>query len=419
MTLSRGGRALLTNRAFVTLLVARTVSMLGMAFAPIALAFGVLALPGADAGTLSIVLAAQMVPLVVFMLLGGVVADRHPRSIVLVWGELLSAAAWGSIGVLMLIGYTPVWLLCVAASLAGISGAAVYPALNGIIPDLVPAPERQLGNAWLAMGASAARLAGLVAGGAVVVWLGGGWAMITAGALYLLAGGLVLGLPRVEGTLADPADSPLRQLIDGWGEFSSRQWLWVVVVQWSVLIMALQASHGVLGPVVAKAELGGAPAWTLILAAEAVGAIVGVGLSMVWRPARPILAATLLTFTAGVPAVLLGISAPLWTIAAAAFAMGIGFDLFGVWWMTTMQNEVPPESLSRVASYDALGSLMLGPVGLLLAGPATLLVGAHASLIAVGVVTGATTVFALAFPEVRQLRARSHSQPELSSVPST
>ncbi|MGB4629600.1 MAG: MFS transporter, partial [Propionicimonas sp.] len=127
MTLSRGGRALLTNRAFVTLLVARTVSMLGMAFAPIALAFGVLALPGADAGTLSIVLAAQMVPLVVFMLLGGVVADRHPRSIVLVWGELLSAAAWGSIGVLMLIGYTPVWLLCVAASLAGISGAAVYP----------------------------------------------------------------------------------------------------------------------------------------------------------------------------------------------------------------------------------------------------------------------------------------------------
>ena len=412
MTLSNGGRALLANRAFVTLLAARTISMLGMAFSPIALAFGVLALPDGDAGTLSVVLAAQMVPLVVFMLLGGVVADRYPRSVVLLWGEWLSAGAWGAIGVMMLVGYSPVWLLCLAASLAGISGAAVYPALNGIIPDLVPATERQLGNAWLAMGSSAARLAGLVAGGAVVVWLGGGWAMITAAAMYVLAGGLVLGLPRVVGTLADASVSPLRQLVEGWGEFSSRQWLWVVVLQWSVLIMALQASHGVLGPVVADAELGGAAAWTTILAAEALGAIVGVGLSMVWRPHRPILAATLLTFTAGLPALLLGASAPLWTIAAAAFAMGIGFDLFGVWWMTTMQNEVPPESLSRVASYDALGSLMLAPVGLLLAGPATLVFGVHACLIAVSVVTVSTTVFALAFPEVRQLRARSHEPQE-------
>jgi tellurite resistance protein TehA-like permease len=89
------------------------------------------------------------------------------------------------------------------------------------------------------------------------------------------------------------------------------------------------------------------------------------------------------------------------------FVMGVGFDLFGVLWMTTMQHEVPAESLSRVASYDALGSLMLGPVGLLLAGPAATLFGPHAALIGTGMVSVVTTVFALCFRDVRTLRARA------------
>jgi len=405
MTTTPQAGGLLDNRPYLTLLVARTISMLGLAFAPVALAFGILGLPGADATTLSIVLTAETVPLVVFMLVGGVIADRYPRSLVLLGGHLLSAVAWASIGVMMLTGFTPLWLLCVAAAAAGSSGAAVYPALNGIIPDLVPENLRQQGNAWLSMGQSAARLLGLVASGAVVVLVGGGWAMLVAGTMYLVAAVLSALLPR-GGSLADPEDSPLRQLRDGWDEFRTRQWLWVVVLQWSVMIMVLQAAHGVLGPVVAETELGGAADWTAVLAGEALGAVVGVAVALRWRPRRPILVATLTTFAAGAPALLLGLSWPLWTVIAAAFVMGIAFDLFGVLWMTTMQHEVPTESLARVASYDALGSLMLGPLGLLLAGPATAVFGVHTALIACGVISLVTTAFALTFPEVRQLRAR-------------
>ena len=98
----------------------------------------------------------------------------------------------------------------------------------------------------------------------------------------------------------------------------------------------------------------------------------------------------------------------------AAFFTGIAFDLFGVLWMTTMQQEVPAESLSRVASYDALGSLMLGPLGLLLAGPAASLFGVHAALIGTGVISIATTVFALCFSDVRRLRARHHHPVEVA-----
>ncbi len=403
---ARATSELLQNRPFMLLLATRTLAMLGMAFAPVALAFGVLGLPGADAGTLSAVLAAQTIPLVVFLLAGGVVADRYPRALVLGWGQGVAAAAWATIGMMLLTGHTPLWLLCSAAAFAGLAAATVYPALTGIIPDLVPAHLLQEGNAWLSMGASTARLAGVVAGGAVVVWLGGGWALIVAGLLYGVATALSVLLPR-GGTLAEPGESPLRQLRDGWGEFRSRQWLFICVFQWAVMLMVLQASHGVLGPVVAKAELGGASGWTVVLSGEALGAILGVGVALLWRPRRPILVATLLTFTAAAPQLLLGVSAPLWVVAAAALVMGIGFELFGVLWMTTMQHEVPAESLSRVASYDALGSLMLGPAGLLLAGPAAALFGPHPALIGTGVVSIATTLFALAFPQVRQLRSRT------------
>lgn len=410
MSPSTSTRRLLANRGYVTLLVARTISMLGMAFSPVALAFGVLQLPRATAGTLSAVMAAQTLPLVVFTLVGGVIADRYPRSRVLLAGELFAVAAWSAIGVMLLAGYAPLWLLCIAASLAGIAGAVIYPALNGIIPDLVPARDRQQANTWLAMGASGAKLAGLVAGGAVVVWLGGGWAMITAGVLYLVAAVLVACLPISTTRLAGRGESPIRQLIQGWGEFSSRQWLWVAVVQWSIMSMALQAANGVLGPLIAETELGGAGAWTRILAGEAAGAIVGVGLSLIWHPKRPILVATLVTTAGALPPLLLGTSFPVWSVVAASFFSGLAFDLYGVWWMTTMQNEVAPESLSRVASYDAMGSLMLSPLGLLLAGPASVVLGVHTALVVVGIVSITTSLLALCAPEVRRLRARKAAE---------
>ena len=406
MSPAQQATTLLANRPFILLLAGRTTSMLGMAFSPVALAFGLLQLPGGGAGTLSIVLASQTLPMVVFMLVGGVVADRYPRRLVLLTGELLAALGWGAIGAMLLTGYAPILLLSLAAALAGISSALIYPALNGIIPDLVDEDMLQPANSWLAMGASAARLAGLVAAGAVVIWLGGGWAMVIAGALFAASGLLMVRLPRLTGTLAGTEDRPIRQLIEGWGEFKSRQWLWVCVLQFSLLVLGMQAAHGVLGPVIAEQELGGAAAWTTILAGEAVGAVIGVAISLVWHPQRPILIGTLFTGTAALPPILLAVSAPLWVITSSMALQGLGFELFGVLWLTTMQNEVPPEALSRVASYDALGSMMLGPVGLLLAGPATLAFGVHRPLFAVGLLAFATMCFALAFPEVRQLKGR-------------
>jgi MFS family permease len=397
---------LLAHRPFVVLFFARTLAMMGLAFAPVALAFGILDLPFGDAHLLSVMLTSQIGPKVLLILFGGVVADRYPRARVLQLGLALSAAGWVTIGVMLLLGGVWLPLMCLAAALTGVAEAIAAPTLTGIVPEVVPPLLFQPGNAWLSMGSASARLVGLVASGAVVVLLGGGWAVITAGALYLVAGAVALWLPVHPGG-ADRRQSPLRQLKEGWGEFSSRQWLWVCTVQYTFVVMMLMGAHGVLGPVVAKAELGGAKAWTMILAGEAVGAIAGTITTLVWRPRRPILVGVTLTFLAGLPAILLGVSAPLATIIAAAFGMGFAFQLFGVVWLTALQTEIPPAALSRVAAYDAFGSTMFGPIGLVIAAPAADVFGIHAALVACGVIVLAVTALALCAPGVWKLKART------------
>lgn len=400
---------LLRERRFALLFSARTLSMLAIAFSPVALAFGILDLPGATPTTLSTVLATEAVAIVLFTLAGGVVADRYPRHRVLQAAEWVNAVAHLGLGSMLLSGWAPTWGMASAAFVSGTATAMVWPTLTGIVPDVVPDEHLQQGNALIGLGGNVARVFGLVAGGVVVVALGGGWALLGAAAVFTLAGLLVamLGpgrIVRVPG--AAESSTVFADLRDGWQEFRSRQWLWVVVVQFSVLVMVWQASHLVLGPVVAKSELGGAKAWTAVLTAEALGLILGVLIALRLRPKRPILMVTILSFGAAPPYLLLGASAPLVAVVLAAFVLGICFDLFTVIWQTTMQREVPPAALSRVSSYDALGSLMLGPIGLVLAGPATVAIGAHRALTVCGFVMIGTTLFALCFPEVRSLRAR-------------
>ncbi|GAA3665683.1 MFS transporter [Nonomuraea antimicrobica] len=397
---------LLRDRRFALLLSARTISVLGSAFAPVALAFGILNLPGATASTLSAVLTAESLPMILFMLVGGVIADRLPRQRVMMVGEFLMAAAFFALAAMLLVGWTPLPALITAAALAGVATAVTFPALTGIIPEVVPRDRLQAGNALLGLGANASRMAGAVLGGGTVVLFGGGWALVVSGALFAVAGVLIalLRLDQVERSRGT-SHSVLADLRDGWREFSSRQWIWVVVAQFSVMIMAIQAGHGVLGPLLAKETLGGPLAWSAFLAGEAIGTVAGVLVSLRLRPRRPILVAVLMCLPSALPYVLLGVDAPLWAIVAGAFVLGVSIDVFGVLWQTTMQREVPAESLSRVSSYDMLGSLMFGPIGLLLAGPAAGVFGTEEALLGCAVLVTVSTLAALLSPGVRNLRA--------------
>ncbi len=384
--------------------------MLALAFAPVALAFGVLDLPGATATTLSLVLAAESIALVLFTLIGGVIADRYPRDRVLQAAEWTNAVLHVTLGVMFLTGRASIWGLVTVTFLTGVAGALVWPAITGIIPQVVPAHSLQDGNALIGLGGNLARVAGLVSGGIVVVAIGGGWALIAAGGAFALAGLLIarLHLPPVIGG-AGSGPSIVAELRDGWLEFRSRTWLWVCVLQFSAFVMVWQAGHLVLGPVVAKQALGGAGAWSTILTVESFGLILGGLIAMRWRPRFPIRMVVLLTFLGAPPYLLLGLHAPLAAIAVGSFGLGLAFELLTILWQTTMQTEIPPESLSRVSSYDALGSLALGPVGIIVAGPAADAFGAHRVLIVCAAVMVVTSALSLSVPGIRNLRARPYA----------
>jgi len=396
--------AILRDRRFGLLFAARTAAVLGSAFGPVALAFGVLALPGATATTLSVVVAAESLSMVAFMLIGGVIADRLPRFRVMVAADLGAAAAWGGLAAMLITGWAPLWLLIVTSAIAGMATALFWPAFTGVVPEVVPAPKLQAANGVLRLGMNAARIGGFaVAGGAVAV-LGAGWAMALNSGLLVGSALLIAGLRMPIAERGESASgNMLRDLHDGWKEFRSRQWLWVVVLQYSFVVMVLQAVWGVLGPVVSNERLGGPKGWSWVLGAEAIGMLIGVVFAIRAKPKRPIRLVVLLTFPLASLPVALGLGAPLFVAIVAAFVGGVAVDILSVIWDTTMQREIPEESLSRVSAYDALGSLMFGPIGLLLAGPAVDAIGASRALLISAAITGLASIGAFCSPGVRNL----------------
>nr|WP_285558998.1 MFS transporter [Streptomyces hygroscopicus] len=387
---------------FVLLFCARVVSVLGNGFARVALAFAVLALPGAGPGRLSLVVACQALPQLLFVLVGGVIADRMSRSALMALADVLGAGAYGGLAAMVLTGAAPLPAMCVLAVLAGTATALFAPASEGLIPVLVPKDRLQRANGLLRVGTNTSLLLGLALSGVTVAAVGAGWALALNAASFVLSAALTARLrvpARPRGRTSGWAE-----LKEGWREFSSRQWLWVVVAQYAVVVAALNANVGVLGPLMASQHLGGARSWSVIVAAQAVGTVAGAGLASRVRVARPLLVAVLCTFPAAVPVALLAASAPVWATAAAMFASGVASDVFGVLWITTIHHEVPEQALSRVTSYDWFGSLSFAPLGLLVAGPTATAVGTGRALAGCAVLIVLATAAALLSPQVRTMR---------------
>lgn len=388
---------------FWLLAAARTVSVSGNGLGRVALAFGVLSLAGADGSTLSLVLAAQALPTVVLVLFGGVVADRMSRSTFVVACEIGAALSWTALALAVFHGDPPVLLMVALGALAGVFSSAMIPALTGITPQLVSAANLHRANALLRVGQNSALLLGFALAGVLVALVGPAWALVLDALTFAVSGTLV-ALIRLPSP-ARAAASVLHDLRTGAREFFSRQWLWVVVAQFSLVVAAISATYGVLGPLVADQHYGGAPGWALIAGAEAAGTVLGALVALRVRPRRPILVAVLATFPMALPAALLAVPAAVLLVALSAAVAGVATDVFGVLWTTTMQREIPPEAISRVSAYDVLGSVALAPLGLLVAGPLADAYGPGVTLTGCAALVVVATAAALLSPQVRSLRA--------------
>lgn len=404
----------LRERNFRLLLSARTISYLGTYLAPIAVAFAVLDLTGSATDT-GIAFACWTLAQVSTLLVGGVVADRFPRQLVMVGSDIANVGVRTTMGVLLVTGEARVWHLYVLQALGGAATAFYSPASSGLVPELVPADELQQANALMSIGRYVAFPLGAAVGGAIVATIGSGTALLVDAGTYATSALLLTAIDLPERARRAATSNFVAELRDGWTAFTETTWVWVLTVWVACYFLITYAPVFVLGPYIAKHSLGGAGAWGTIVAAEGVGALAGGLIALRLRPSRPwTTVCTFFTITAA-QSLLLAAHAPVAAIAAAAFVSGFGFSFGSVIYESGVQRAVAPEKLSRVSAYSWMCSMAFLPAGYALAGPIGTAVGIGAYLVAGAVWIVVTTVLVLAVPSVRDFRLRADE--DVSAAP--
>lgn len=367
---AEGLRKVWAVRNLRRLVISRFVSNLGNGLAPVAVAFGVLELPNGDGKALSLVMASTSLSLVLFSLLGGVIGDRFPRAWIVGGADILLALLVMANGIAYVTGNGSIILFTVVGFFSGVLNAIWYPAMSALTSDLAEPEILQDSNAATMLSSNIAMILGTAVAGVIVATIGPGWAIIIDGITFLIAGLLVYSMRGATHVVErEESTSALHDIKTGWREFSSRRWVFLVVISFSFVVSMERAVYSVLGPLVADEKLGGPKPWSLILATWAIGSVVGVLFAAKVRPRYPIRVAIIVQFPLFLWFFSLGNTTNVYLIAIFSFFVGIAFDFFYVLWVTTLQQHIPKESLSKVMSYDVLGSLALAPIGIAVAGP--------------------------------------------------
>ena len=349
----------------------RIISNLGNGITPIALAFGVLDIEGSNGKSLSLVTGAHSVAVILFMIVGGVVADRFGRLRAVGLSDIVGSLVAGASAVLLITGRATVPLLAVNGFVMGFLNAVWLPAYRGIIPQLVPAHLLRSANALNGVFANVFMVMGSASAGVIVSLVGAGWGVLLDAATFLVAGILVFSLRRFDTAGAEPADreSPFAQIRAGWREFSSRGWLVGGAIGSALYHFAFEGFIAVAGPVQAKRHLGGASAWGLTMAGWGIGGLIGVLATARLHPRRPLRAgwSFLAANSLWMFAVAAALPVPVVMLGAVLGGATGDFNFFTA--LTTMQLNVPEDALARVGSYTELGMVLFMPLGLAVAGP--------------------------------------------------
>ena len=362
---------------------------------------------GGSPTAVGLVFAAGLVPRIALMLVGGVWADRLPRQHVMIAADLVRGVGQAAGAFVLLAGVAELWQLALIAAVHG-SGAAFFtPAASGFIPDTVSAPRLQQANALIGISRNVFAVVGPALAGLLVHAFGPGWVYAIDAGTFALSAAFLVRLPA--GRTHAARKKFMVDLAEGWREVTARSWVWASILYFAVWNFAI-AAFFVLGPVVSERELGGARDWGVILSGGAIGSVVGSLLALRIRPRRPLFTGYLLISVAALPTILLVRPLPVLVIAAAAVVAMVTLAFAVTLWQTALQERIPREALSRVVSYDWLGSLVLMPLGFAVAGPLAMAIGIDATLwLAAGVLFGSSIAVALV-PGVRRITRRDDDE---------
>lgn len=383
------------------------VSQIGSAMAPIALAFAVLEKSGSSAD-LGLTLAARSIPLIVFLLVGGAIADRYPRERVLIAANLGAFLTQGSVAAYLISGHFNVAVVAGVELLNGAITAFTSPASRGIVPQLLPKDALQRGVALNGLLRNATKIFGPAIAGVLVAGVGGGWA-IAIDALSFLGAAVCVAQLSIKGHSHAGSSTVLSDIREGWQAFRSMTWVWSIVGSSAVTNCLRTGVWSVLGPAIALSTIG-STGWGVVSGVRAAGVVILT--AVMYRLAlRRALAVGQLAMVAGaVPLLALGLHGNTLTLSVAAFVAGAASGMFGPGYEATLQSQVPRDLRSRISSYDDLGSFITVPIGQVAAGPLAQLCGASTIAIAAAGVWVVAAALPLIARSVRTAGVRTEPQ---------
>jgi MFS family permease len=401
----------LRHRPFRWLVTGTTINLLGSGVAPVALAFAVLDL-GGDATDLGIVVGLYALADVGAVLFGGVLGDRLPRGVMLQGTSAAAAVVQGVVALSLIGGWSSIPLLAGLGMLNGSMSALGGPSSSAVTQQTVPAAVLQTAISWRRISQNIALILGNGVAGLLVVLVGSGWALAFDALTFAVAAWCFTRLSVPRASAPAVRESLGRDVAAGFREVMRHTWLWLLILQALLYHLFYGGAQSVLGPIVVSDHLG-RPAWGWALSAMMLGFVVGGLVTLRWRPRHALFAGTcFLALTAAFP-LAMAWSDSLVLLLAGAFLHGFGLEIFSVGWDLSIQEQVEPDKLARVYSFDAIGSYIARPVGLALTGPVATLVGYRAWLTVVGAVIIGSVLVALTSGEVRRLvRAEPSQEPE-------
>jgi MFS family permease len=403
----------LRERNFAWYYASRFVDMVGTMMGSFALTFAVLAVTGNSATAVGQVLAARTVPMVLFMLFGGVIADRLPRALVLQTSNLAAALSQGLLAYLVITGRADLRVFLVLAFVNGTADAMGFPAMASMVPQLVKRELLQSANALISLSRGALTIAAPTIGALLVVTVGPGWALAINTGTWLASAVFLTGV-RIPPKPAKPErTSTVQDLREGLAMFVRTTWLWVIVLAFTFINAIQSGAWFTLGPTLAKQTIG-EQGWGLVLSTGAAGIVVMTVILLRVRLRRPLVTGMLAISAMSAPLIVLGLdpwNLPL--LIAVAFFAGAGIEVFNISWSVAMQENIEDHMLSRAYSYDELGSVLAMPIGQLAYGPLGEAFGYRDVLLVSGLAYLGICLLTLLSGSVRNLgRADAEQEPQ-------
>ena len=385
----------LSIRDFALLWTAMAVSLLGDGIYLVAIAWQVYDLSNAPTA-LSIVGLAWTLPMVLFLLVGGVTSDRFDRRNVMIASDVVRGVAIAAIGILSVTGALELWHVIVLVAVYGAGEAFFGPAFGAIVPEIVPQDLLVEANSIdQFVRPLTVRLAGPAVGGLAIELLGGpGGAFLLDAATFVISAICLLAMTKRSFVPVEQSASALRQIKDGYSFVRSQTWLWATLASAGVTLFFYWGPFEVLVPFVVRNRLGGdAGDLGLVFAFGGVGAILfSALLAQRGLPRRHVLFMYSCWVVAVASTAGFAFVTDVWQALVLGFIGGGAASAGLVVWGTMMHRLVPQDLLGRVTSFDWVISIGLVPISFAVTGPIAESLGTSTTLLWSGILGGLATL---------------------------